>query len=88
MQVIKIIQPRWHDRKVLVAKWKVGEYNQILINHSSFKQPLYMSGQKIRNYPIERVERKHQPSFEVYAVPIDDFETFNEQEAAQKVFNH
>lgn len=79
MVVINIIHPRWHDRKILVAKWKVGDQNEIRVNHASFKEPLYMSGEKMRKYPIEHITRKHQPGFDVYVVPIDDFMTLSER---------
>lgn len=79
MVVIPIQQPRWHDRKILVAKWKVGEHNEIRVNHSSFTEPLYMSGKKLRTYPVETKNARNGQPFEVYVVPIPDFMTLSER---------
>ena len=79
MVVIPIRQPRWHDRKILVAKWKVGDHNEVRVNHSSFKEPLYMSGSKLRTYPVEKQTAKNGQPFEVYAVPVADFMTLSER---------
>lgn len=79
MVVIPIQQPRWHDRTILVAKWRVGDHNEVRVNHSSFKEPLYMSGEKMRKYPIEKKTAKNGQLFEVYVVPISDFMTLSER---------
>jgi hypothetical protein len=91
MNIIPIFAPRWHDRKLLIAKWRVGTHNQINIAHTSFKEPLYMSGEKLRAYPLEKKQSKNQSMFEVYAVPISDFMTLSEHneilDKAKEAFN-
>lgn len=78
MNVLDVWQPRWHDRTVLLAPWKVGNENMIKIGHRSFPEPFYMSGEKIRTYPKTKVDRKGAAPVEMYVVPINDLMTMSE----------
>lgn len=70
--VLTIKQPRWKDRVVLLAAWKVGEHNEILIEQRRksddvpyFPNPMYMEGEIIKSFPLEK-----QYHGEFYAVPL------------------
>lgn len=73
MNKIDIWAPRWRDRVVLVADWKVGPENKVEITHTnkagvrSFPNPFVMSGQKIRSYPETFVKGR-----KMRAVKLDD----------------
>lgn len=53
--MINIIEPRYHDRRVLVAKYKVNKskMNRIKILKGAYKGLYRMSGIAIMSYPIE-----------------------------------
>ena len=69
-QKIEIWQPRWHDRKILIAKFKVGTHNEITFKKApSLPETYYLSGETIRKYPLESNGK-----VACYAVPIDELE--------------
>lgn len=69
-QTIDIWQPRWKDRTVLIAKFKVGEHNEITFSKTpSMPKKYYISGAKCRTYPINTNGK-----LDCYVVPIDDLE--------------
>lgn len=74
MNHITILEPRWHDRKILVADWKIAKDNQIVIEYKDFPEPFYMSGEKLKSYPIHTVESK-KGKFNMRVVPISDLST-------------
>ena len=70
--MIKIWAPRWHDRKVLVAKYKVRDGNNdiMFIKTPSMKGIVYkLSGDTIRSYPVESNGK-----IDCYVVPMGEFE--------------
>lgn len=69
-QKIVIWQPRWKDRKVLIAKFKVGAHNEITFTKTpTMQETYYLSGETIRKYPLESNGK-----VACYAVPIDELE--------------
>lgn len=58
MNRIPIKAPRWRDRKLLVANWKIGEENEIVIEakHKDgtlyYPEPIYATGEQLRKYPL------------------------------------
>lgn len=66
--MIEIWEPRWRDRKVLIAKYKVykGRMNRIKITGGAAKGIYKMSGIAITSYPIES-----NGVLPCYAVPLD-----------------
>jgi hypothetical protein len=55
MNRIEIWQPRWHDRKVLIAQNKVQEENEIVFTKTKSLPPsvsYFLSGEEIRKYPL------------------------------------
>lgn len=70
MSKIDIWQPRWKDRKVLIAKYKVGEICEITFSKApSLPGTYYISGDDVRKYPLETNGK-----IPCYAVPLDDLE--------------
>lgn len=72
---IQILAPRWKDKTVLIADWKVGRHNKISITAKRkdgtrfYPEPFYMSGEKLRTYP----KQPHSSRF-VHIVPLADLE--------------
>lgn len=67
---IEIWQPRWKDRTVMLAKFKVGTHNEITFTKTkSLPETYYISGEKARTFPLE-------PNGKIlcYCVPIDELE--------------
>ena len=70
--MIKIWNPRWKDRMVLVAKYKVvSGINKIMFTKSKcLKDKVYtLSGAAIKKFPLETNGK-----ISCYAVPLDSFE--------------
>lgn len=69
-QLIDIWQPRWKDRRVLIAKYKVGTHNEITFSKTkSLEGSFYISGNDIIKHPLET-----NGTIACYAVPLDDLE--------------
>lgn len=65
---IEIWQPRWKDRKVLIAKFKVADHNLITFTKTkSYPDTYYLSGKDIQQYPITSNGR-----IECYEVPLKE----------------
>jgi hypothetical protein len=70
--------PIYNGRKIGLATYKVGTHNEIRIEKKDkdgnllYPLPLYISGVKAREYPIEPV--KSNPSIKLYIIPISDLE--------------
>lgn len=71
MNTIEIWQPRWKDRKVLIAKYKVQTNNKIIFTKAKTLEgkDFYISAEKISQYPIE-----DNGKIACYAVPLDDLD--------------
>ena len=70
MQRIEIWQPRWKDRVVMIAKYKVGTHNCIVFTKTkSLQGEFYLSGEEIRKHPLDTNGK-----LECYAVPMDKME--------------
>lgn len=74
--VIEIKSPRWKQRVVGVASFRVKEHNEIRITATGkdgnlyYPEPMYMSGDKIRTYETQVL-----PSgVKLYLIPISDLE--------------
>lgn len=78
MNVIDIIAPRWHDRKILVADWKLGVMNKIVVRDKRIPLPLYISGREAMAYPLETKPTKTGRTANYRAIPISAFRTVEE----------
>lgn len=77
-QLFEIKVPIWGGRKVGLATYKVGQDNEIRILKRDvngtllYPQPLYISGEKAKTYPVEPV--RSNPNIKLYIIPINDLE--------------
>lgn len=71
IQLIEIWQPRYKDRVVLVAKYKVGTHNKIVFTKAKHLEgkEYYISGAKASTYPID-----NNGKIACYTIPLDDLE--------------
>ena len=78
---LTIFAPRWRDRVVLLADWKIGTHNRIDIKskgadgHPHYPSPMYVSGAKAKSYPVESVK-----GFKMRPVPLAELEAMEEQD--------
>lgn len=77
---IEIKAPRWKDRTVGIASYRIGLHNIIRITYKNkagellYPLPLYMRGDDIRSYPAQTL-----PSgVKLYLVPIANLEPLEE----------
>lgn len=77
--LFNIKTPIWGGRKVGLATYKIGMHNEIRIEKRDtqsnllYPQPLYISGEKAKTYPVEPVKKN--PAIKLYIIPINDLET-------------
>lgn len=70
MSQIDIWQPRWRDRVVLIAKYKVGSENEIVFSKTKSMPGVYfITGDDVRACPLESNGK-----VACYAVPLDKLE--------------
>jgi len=76
---IEIWQPRWHDRKVLIAKHKVGQHNKVVFTKApTLEGEYYISGTEVKKYKLE-----HNGTISCYAVPLDKLDKLELTENSQ-----
>lgn len=82
LNVIDIWTPRYHDRKVLIAVYKVKENNKIVFSKAKHlaDKVYYMSGRQIRSYPVDTNGK-----VQCYAVPLDELEPLEYKEDVAEV---
>lgn len=53
VQRLTILAPRWHDRTVLLANYKVGTHNEIVFTKakSMMDNTWYISGEEVKKHP-------------------------------------
>jgi hypothetical protein len=81
LNVIEIWQPRYKDRKVLVACYKVQEHNKIVFSKAKHlaDREFYIRGREARMHPVET-----NGTISCYAVPMDDLQPLEYQEDLDK----
>lgn len=74
-QKLEILNPRWHDRVVLLADFKLGTHNIITFPKAkSLEGEWYISGAKAKSFPIEGLKTKSGSIMQVRAIPLDELE--------------
>ncbi len=69
-QVLTIKQPRYKDRVVMLACYKVGDHNKIVFTHAKeMPGAYYVSGKVARSYPKET-----NGSIMCFSVPLHELE--------------
>lgn len=71
---IPIWQPRWHDRRVLVADSRLFDRNEIIILHKDFRRSYFITGDQARQYPIKQMPTKAGGRIAVREIPLDKLE--------------
>ncbi len=67
---IVIWQPRWHDKRVLIACHKVGEHNRITFTKApTYPDVYYLSGKTIKKY-----KKESNGTIDCYSVPLSELE--------------
>jgi hypothetical protein len=67
---IEVWSPRWHDRKVLIAKFRVGTHNLIKFTKApSLEGEYYISGENVRKFPLDTNGK-----IPCYAVSLEELE--------------
>lgn len=76
-QEIRIKAPRWKQRVVGVASFRVGTHNKIIIEAKGkdgkpyYPEPLYGSGEMIQRQPVQVLPGS---GVKLYLVPISELE--------------
>jgi hypothetical protein len=82
MPQIIIFAPRYRDKVILIAKWKVSTHNIIKITKSkAYNGEYYLSSSTISKYPLEIIKDKTGVDRLFYAVPVDELKIYENQQA-------
>lgn len=73
MNIIQILEPRWHDKTVLVGDWHIEKHNLIDIQHKDFPEPFYLSGKKAKEFPLQYVRGSH-GKYPMRVIPLSELE--------------
>lgn len=75
VQELVVFNPRWHDRKALLADFKLGVHNKIVFpKANSLPGEYYISGSKAKSFPLEPMKTKSGGTIQLRAVPLDELE--------------
>lgn len=74
MNQILILQPRWHDRVVLLAERRLLSHNEVVIKHREFPAAMYITGERARQFPLEQMKTRNGGTLAVRAVPLAELE--------------
>ena len=79
--MIKIWQPRWRDRRVLIARYKIpaGCDFKIEITQSVAKGIYKVSNELVCKSPIESMKTKSGKAIQVRAIPLDELERVEDE---------
>lgn len=78
--MIEIFEPRYHDRTVLVAKYKIvsGKDCQIKLLKGAYKGIYLAKAEVIKNSKISYMTTKAGKQLEMVAIPLDKLERIGE----------
>ena len=86
IHTIKIREPKYSTREVLVGCFRVRSSNKIIIEKGAYAGEYFMHGTKLQQYP-----RGTNGRIDVYKVPLDDLEPLEYKEhiikEAKELFN-
>ena len=75
---LDILQPRYHDNVVLLAKYKIdklGGHNIIHIKKGAYSGDWYIDNKTVYKYPFESNGK-----IQCYAVPLDELKIYEGRE--------
>lgn len=68
----EVWNPRWNDRKALIADYKIGTHNQINFPKAkSLAGDWYISGKEAKTFPLEPLKTKAGGTMNVRVIPLD-----------------
>lgn len=71
LQQFQIFSPRWHDRVVLLADYKIGTHNCVTFpKANTLEGEWYISGVNAKTYPLEPMKTKSGTNMMMREVPI------------------
>jgi hypothetical protein len=80
MKPLEIWQPRYRDKRVLLACHKVGEHNKIIFTKapSMGTDPYYITGKKVKQF-----KKESNGTIDVYSVPLSELQPLEYQERCE-----
>lgn len=80
VKLFDIWSPRYHDKRVLLAKNRVGEHNKIIFSKapSMGTEPYYISGKVVKKF-----KKESNGTIDCYSIPLDELEALEYQERCQ-----
>lgn len=80
--MIKVWQPRWRDRRVLIARYRIpsGQDFKIEITQSVAKGVYLVRNEVVCKSPIETMKTRQGKTIQMRAVPLDELEKVKEEE--------
>lgn len=81
-KVIHILEPRYKDRRVLVARWRIPAGGDIVlaIQKGAYRGLYKATNQAICKSPIEPFTTKAGATFQVRAISVDDLQRMGDEE--------
>ena len=81
-KVIHILEPRYKDRRVLVARWRIPAGGDIVlaIQKGAYRGLYKATNKAICKSPIEPFTTKAGVTFQVRAISIDDLQRMGDEE--------
>lgn len=77
IQKFEVWQPRWRDRSVLLADFKIGAHNVITFPKTpSYAGEWYISGENAKHFPIEPMKTKSGTTMIMRCVPLGELERY------------
>ena len=78
----KVWSPRWKDRMVLLADYKLATHNKIVFPKAkSLEGDWYISGTEAKKYPTEPMKTKSGTYLTMRVVPIDALQPLERSES-------
>lgn len=80
-KVIHILEPRYRDRRVLVARWRIPAGGDIMlaIQKGAYRGLYNATNKVICNSPIESFKTKSGATFSIRAISVDDLERIGDE---------
>ena len=81
--MIEIYAPRYHDRKILIANWKIaqGYPAEVRIKYGSYKGDYIIPWRALAYAPITNIKSKQDKNIPMRVVNLDDLERMGKDES-------
>lgn len=80
--MIEVYAPRYHDRTVLLAGWKVARNapTKVRIKYGAYKGEYEVPWTKVYHSPTAQIKSKQGKLLDMFAVSLDDLERIGDLE--------